>query len=118
CYSANEEINSDWTDQHFPNDNQGNLYRALRDIPPSSFDYRTSKAYPTLFGAEDKRSYTNTWFKTSNAREDDWNDLIGMLRVFGTNGIIQFSPENVSKVVNIEQWMRYLASMNLLANAE
>ncbi len=117
-YAANEELNSDWADRHFPHDNQGNVYRALRDIAPSNFDYRTSEAYPALFGAEDKRSYTNTWFKTSNVREDDWTDLIAMLRVFGTNGIVPFTPDNVSKVINVEQWMRHLASMNLLGNSE
>ena len=85
-YAANEPIDSDWADRHFPNDSGGNIYRALRNITPPNFDYRTTSAYPTLFGAEDKRSYTNTWFKENNVSEDNWTDLIGMLRVIGPNG--------------------------------
>lgn len=117
-YAANEPIDSDWADLHFPNDSEGNLYRAIRDLNPSDFDYRTQTAFPGLFGGEDKNSYTNTWFKESNSSEDDWTDLIGMLRVMGPNGTESFNDENLSRVINIPQWLRHLAVMNLLGNSE
>lgn len=117
-YAANEAITADWADRHFPDDGQGNIYRAIRDIAPSAFDYRTLAAYPTLFGPENKRSYTHTWFKDSNTTEDDWTDLIGMVRVFGLNGTEPFDREHLSKVINIEQWLRHIAIMNLLGNNE
>ncbi|HTG43213.1 MAG TPA: CotH kinase family protein, partial [Verrucomicrobiae bacterium] len=117
-YAANEAIDSDWADHHFPNDGEGNIYRAIRDLAPSDLDYRTSTAFPGLYGAENKDSYTNTWFKSSNVSEDDWTDLIEMLRVFGLNGTVPFTPENLGKVINIQQWLRHLAVMNLLGNSE
>jgi len=117
-YAANEVIAGHWAEEHVPGDDGGNVYRALRDITPPDFDYRTLAAYPQLSGAEDPDSYRNTWFKETNASEDDWTDLIGMLRVIGPNGITPFTTENVRQVVNEEQWLRHLAVMNLLGNAE
>lgn len=117
-YAANEPIDSDWADHHFPNDSDGNIYRAQRDIVPPAFDYRVTNIYTNLFGPENKRSYTNTWFKESNSSEDNWTDLIAMLRVTGTNGTTTFTPQNVEAVVNTSEWLRHLAVMNLLGNNE
>lgn len=117
-YAANEPIDGDWAERHFPNDGEGNIYRAIRDITPPNFDYRTLEAYPTLFGAEDKRSYMNTWFKESNASEDDWTDLIAMLRVLGPNGTEPLTPASLARVIDTEEWLRHLAVMNLLGNSE
>lgn len=117
-YAANEVIDADWADHHFPNDGQGNVYRAVRDITPAEFDYRILATYPTLYGPDSKDSYTNTWFKQTNESEDDWTDLIGMLKVLGLSGSEPFTSENVRRVVNVEQWMRYLAMMTFLGNAE
>lgn len=117
-YAANEAIGSEWAERHLPEDSEGNVYRAIRDLTPSNFDYRTSEAYPTLYGPEHKNSYTNTWSKETNESEDDWTDLIAMLRVFGPNGSEPYSPENVRRVINVEQWMNHLALMNLLGNSE
>jgi len=33
-YAANEVVNSDWAEHWLPADSSGNIYRALRDIPP------------------------------------------------------------------------------------
>lgn len=41
-----------------------------------------------------------------------------MLRVMGTNGIVPFTEESVRQVLNVEQWLRHLAVMNLLGSAE
>jgi hypothetical protein len=105
-YVALEAINNDWSDLHFPNDSSGNIYRAIRDIPPSAFNYR----------GEDKNAYTNTWFKQSNRSEDDWTDLVAMLRVMGTNDL--FTTQNVREVVNVEQWLTHLAVMALFNSRE
>ena len=117
-YAANEVIDADWADRHFPNDSNGNIYRAIRDIVPFEFDYRTLEAYSSLYGPENKDSYTNTWFKSSNVSEDDWRDLIAMLNVMGPNGTIPFTPQEVRRVINADQWLNHLALMNLLGNSE
>jgi hypothetical protein len=107
-YAANEAQDSDFSKAHFPHDPSGNIYRAIRDIAPPDFAYR----------GENKDSYTNTWFKESNASEDDWTDIVGMLRVVGINNSTPFTTENVRQVINVEQWIKHLALMNLLGNAE
>src|SRR6185503_12453481 len=63
-------------------------------------------------------SYQNTWFKESNSSENDWTDLIGMLRVAGINNLTPFTTENVRQVINVEQWLRHLAVMNIFGNSE
>src|SRR6185436_1458561 len=101
-YAANEVINNDWADRHFPDDSGGNVYRAIRDLAPAAFDYRTTAAYPSglyqpgngatianslnNLGPEVSTTYTNTFFKETNVSEDDWTDLFGMLRVMGLSG--------------------------------
>ncbi|MBI2949442.1 MAG: lamin tail domain-containing protein, partial [Verrucomicrobia bacterium] len=107
-YAANEVYGEDWADRHIPFDSGGNLYRVVRDLRPPNFNYR----------GPGQNSYTNTYFKETNVTEDDWSDLIGMLRIMGENSGALFTPENVRQVVDVEQWMTHLAVMNLLANGE
>jgi hypothetical protein len=117
-YAANEPVDDEWASNHFPNDGGGNVYRVIRDINPPDFDYRTSAAYPGLFGPEDPRSYQNTYFKQSNSEQNEWMDLIGMLRVMGPNGTTPFTSANIRQVVNVEQWLTHLAVMALVNNRE
>lgn len=107
-YAAVEALNGDWSAGHFPLDPNGNVYRVIRDLPPPDFSYR----------GETPASYQNTWFKESNESENDWTDLIGMLRVAGINNATSFTTENVRQVINVEQWLRHLAVMNFFGNAE
>jgi hypothetical protein len=106
-YAVVEEVNADFADAHYPLDSGGNLYRAIRDGGPN-FDYRGT----------DPVSYMNTYFKQNNVSEGDWSDLIAMLSVMGMNNPIPFTPANARTVVNVEQWMRHLAVMNLFGNNE
>jgi len=133
-YAANEVINSDWADRHFPDDSGGNVYRAIRDLAPAAFDYRTISAYPSgsypaangavianflnNLGPEVSTTYTNSFFKETNVSEDDWTDLFAMLRVMGLNGTDEFIEGNVRQRVNVEQWMLHLAVMNIMGNNE
>ena len=109
-YAANEVNDSDWAERTFPDDSGGNIYSVVRDGSPPNprFDYR----------GEDKTAYMNTYFKESNASEDDWSDLIGMLAVMGENQTNSFTTERARAVVNVEQWLRHLAVMNLMGNNE
>jgi len=105
-YAAHEVIDSRWVEFHFPDDNGGNLYRARRNIAPSGFEYR----------GEEADSYRNTWFKTSNTAEDDWSDLIGMLRVVDPEDELLLA--RVREVIDVEQWLTHLAVMALFNNSE
>lgn len=106
CYAANEVVNSDWAERWFPEDPAGNVYRALRDLPPSVFAWRGTNV----------AAYTNTWFKWTNTSENDWSDLLALLRVLGTNDL--FNAPAVSNVLHLEQWMTFFAVMALFDNRE
>jgi hypothetical protein len=106
-YAIVEDISQDFADLHFPLDNGGNLYRVYRDFN-DNFDYRGSSPV----------SYTSTYFKQNNVSENDWSDLIGMLSVMGTGNPIPFTTDNARQVIDVEQWMRHLAVMNLFGNGE
>ena len=107
-YAATEALGSDWAEHHFPADGSGNLYRVVRDlyVPSASFNYR----------GPDPTAYTNCFFKQSNVSQDDWADLVSLLRVMGTNDL--FTTETVRQGINVEQWMLHLAVMTLLGNDE
>jgi hypothetical protein len=107
-YAANEDVGSDWARNHFPDDDNGNVYKVVRDILPPNFDYRgTTPA-----------AYQNTYFKESNVSENNWTDLIGMLEVMGENRTNLFTNAGARSVINVEQWLRHLAVMSLLGNGE
>jgi hypothetical protein len=105
-YAANEAINPDWSEHHFPSDSSGNLYRTIRDIAPPEMNYR----------GPGQNAYTNTYFKLSNTSQDDWTDLVGLLRIIGTNDL--FSAAAARQVADVDQWMRHVALMSIFANQE
>ena len=107
-YACNESQDSDYAARHYPNDPGGDVYRAVRDIAPPDFTYRGTNY----------TAYTNTWFKESNSSENYWDDLIGMLSVMGTGNPAPFTTANARAVVNVEQWLRHFAVMNLFGNNE
>jgi hypothetical protein len=107
-YAANEVYAPEWVKNHIPFDADGNVYKVVRDVRPPNFDYR----------GEDKSAYTNTYFKVTNASEDDWTDVIAMLRIMGENSGDLFTLENIERVVNLDQWLTHLAVMNIMANGE
>jgi len=114
-YAANEAYGVDWAERHFPLDSGGSIYKQVRDIDPSAFEYR----------GEDPNNYRNTYFKETNVSEDDWTDLIGMLSVMGFqfSGLGQpnplpFTDENVRAVINVDQWLTHVALMSLVGNSE
>jgi hypothetical protein len=105
-YVALEVMNSEFARHRFPEDSSGNVYKAIRDIAPSDFAWR----------GDDPDDYRNTWFKSTNESEDDWSDLLGMLRVLGTNDL--YSLETALAVADVDEWLRYLAVMALFDNRE
>jgi hypothetical protein len=107
-YAANEIYDSTWAEHHFPLNDGGNIYKVIRDVNPPNFDYRGSSIL----------SYTNTYFKESNTSEDDWLDLMTMLSVMGENTGATFTNVNIRRVIDPEQWLLHLATMNMMGNGE
>jgi hypothetical protein len=101
-------IDGDFIDDQFPDDSAGNLYRAvvagtqsgdLRDEGPAADAYR------------------DTYLKRTNESLDDWGDLIGLVDALSSLPDGQFLAR-VEQVIDLDQWMRFLALDSLLGNRE
>ena len=108
AYSQLEVINGDFIDRNFPDDPDGNLYRA-EAAGTESGDLR--------YEGPDASAYRDTYSKATNEAEDDWSDLIRLTEVLNNSPDSQFF-ERVSEVLDVEQWMRFLALDALLGNRE
>jgi hypothetical protein len=110
-YAAVEALNSDYTQNHFPNDSSGNLYRARAADSPS-----TAEADLSYRGAN-ASSYTNTYFKETNKSEGNWADIIELTKVLSETPDDRYLPE-VKLVADVNEWLSYFAINALLDNNE
>ncbi|MBN2592732.1 MAG: CotH kinase family protein, partial [Sedimentisphaerales bacterium] len=119
-YSAIEVFDSDWAKNHFPHDDAGNLYRCTYYD-----DGVHSRTYADLYYKEsagqtpNPDNYRNNYIKKTNEAQDDWSDLFTLIDKLNNNDITddRFVAE-VSQVINLEKWMRFLAVDALLGNRE
>ncbi|MBN2313458.1 MAG: lamin tail domain-containing protein [Sedimentisphaerales bacterium] len=102
-----EVMDSDYARNHFPDDPAGNAYKCMRDLGPADFRYRGTNP----------DDYRNSYFKRTNTAEDDWSDLIELCYVLSDTPDDLY-VEEVSRVINIDQWLRFLAINALLDNNE
>ncbi len=107
-YAHVEVIDSDFPDNHFPNNSAGNAYKCMRDLGPADFSYR----------GPNPDSYRNSYFKSTNTAEDDWSDLIELCFVMSETTPDDVYVEEVNRVVNVDQWLRFFAINALLDNSE
>lgn len=107
-YAHIEVIDSDYADNHFPDDGAGNAYKCMRDLGPADFRYR----------GDDPDSYRNSYFKRTNTAEDDWSDLIELCYVLSDTTPDDIYIDEVNRVLNIDQWLRFFAINALLDNSE
>ncbi|KKL17660.1 hypothetical protein LCGC14_2483340, partial [marine sediment metagenome] len=105
-----EAANSEFADHHFPGDGGGNLYKVMRlDNGTDDGDLRFEGTNPS--------TYANRYFKLTNEEENDYSDLINMLDVLNNTPDDTYYEE-VSQVIDVEQWLRYLALDALFNNQE
>ena len=120
-YAANEQYNSDFVKRSFPLDSRGNSYRGIRDaaLCDPAFngvaDLVWHGANPFVVG------YTNAYYKQNNFVRNDWSDLIGLIGVL--NQVPGYSSPStyvadIRRVINVNEWMRYMAVNTLLDNQE
>ncbi len=107
-YAHVEVIDSDYADNHFPGNGGGNAYKCMRDAGPADLSYRGSNA----------NSYRNSYFKRTNTSEDDWSDLIDLCYVMSQTTPDDIYVEEVKRVANVEQWLRFFALNAILDNSE
>ena len=119
-YSANEQYNNSFIKRSFPLDPAGNSYRGIRDSV--ACDPKFDSVADLVWHGTDPKigSYTNAYFKQNHATADDWSDLISLLGVLNlTHGTTAKTYiVDVERVINVAQWMRYMALNTLLDNNE
>ena len=92
-----DPLNSEYIRWQYPNDNEGNLYKG-----GGHADLRFLGGEPGPYA--EKHFYA----KQTNAWQNDYSDLIELLRAFG----------QADDRMDVDAWMRHLAVHDLLGNAE
>jgi hypothetical protein len=119
-YSAIEVLDSDWAKNHFPDDADGDLYRCSYYEDGSHPRTLANLVYKESPGrTPNPDDYRNNYFKKTNEAQDDWTDLFTLIDKLNNDSIPddQFVAE-VSQVINLKKWMRFLAADALLGNRE
>jgi hypothetical protein len=108
-YALLEELSGEFADHHFAPDPDGNLYSARRifNDMPADLSYL----------GPDALAYRSRYFKQSNQSEDNWTDLIQLTDVLNNAPLASYMAD-VSRVLNVKQWLRFLALDALLGNSE
>jgi len=104
-YVALGVIDSDFTKRHFPDDPAGNAYICASGEADLSYK------------GDNPNRYRDYYEKSTNIAEDDFNDLINLVYVLNNTPPETF-VQDVSRVINLEQWLRYLAVDALAGNLE
>jgi len=106
-YAHVEVIDSDYANNHFPNNGAGNAYKCMRDAGPADLQYRGSNP----------DSYRNSYFKRTNEAQDDWSDLMDLCYAMSETPD-DIYVEEVNRVIDVDKWLRFFALNALLDNSE
>ncbi|MFM1770623.1 MAG: Inner spore coat protein, partial [Verrucomicrobiota bacterium] len=104
-----EPVNGDLAANLFPEDGDGNVYRASTGNHNADLTYLG--AAPSAYLG---RGYT----KTSNQTENDWTDLLAMTAVFSQASTPADFVAAISTNINVTFWMRYFAVGSLINYGE
>lgn len=107
-YAHQEAFGSEFVENHFPYDDDGNLYKAQSYPWISNLDYE---------GTDPCDYVASGYFKDTNEEENDWSDIINLTNVLDNSPDISY-VEDVNSVVNIDQWLRWFAVNSLIGNNE
>jgi hypothetical protein len=106
-YAANDVINSDFAARQGLGN--ANIYRGIRKSGNEEADLR--------YLGDDPDPYRRVYFKETNKIKDDWTDLIALTRAFTDSSDETFEQE-ITKWIDLPQWMRFLAADTFNANQE
>ncbi|MBN2507208.1 MAG: lamin tail domain-containing protein [Verrucomicrobia bacterium] len=108
-FVAVEPIGGEWAGRHFPEDGNGNVYRASRAPWTANLRYRGTN-YVT---------YQNEGYsKNSNSSVNDWTDLFQLTYALSTNVSDTDYVQAVRANLNVEEALRYFAACNLIDYSE
>src|SRR6266542_1866505 len=103
-YNSLESRDSDWADNQFPDDPNGNLYTCTR--PDANLLYRGT----------DPGRYTS-YEKDTNKGENDYSDIIHLCDVLNNTPDGQYAAA-VRQVADVEGWVRYFAVLAMVGYDE
>jgi len=106
-----EAMDTELVENHWPDDNAGNLYKCNYYLPGG----RTEATLAYL--GDDPDLYRNEYNKQTNVSADDFSDLIHMLDVLNNTPDETFWEE-VNQVIDVRQWLRYMGVNTLLGSTE
>lgn len=108
-YLRVEHVDRFFLERQFPGDSDGNLYRGLNPSGEGEADlsYRGS----------DPDDYLSSYAKRTNQEENDYSDVIELTRVFTETPDEEFA-EAIGEIIDVPQWIRYLAVETVLNNRD
>ena len=111
-YAHVEPLNSEFAANQFPEDSNGNLYKGRRsnESPPGG------RGAGLAYHGPDPGPYVS-YLKQTNAGEADYSDVINLTDVLN-NAPDETFLADVSRVVDIEQWINFFALNALISNTE
>ena len=114
-YVHMEVVNSDWAENHLPDDSEGNVYTKRR--PDNKWAWRNGNVAAYTGDPNQPGDEGDGWEKQSNSAIPDWSDLDEFLRVMNqASGETYY--DQVAEVANIDQFVRYFALMTLMNSRE
>ena len=108
-YSYLESEGNEYVNEHYPLDDGGNYYRGITSRKRSDFKYH----------GEDADDYRSYYTKETNVEEDDWTDLIELIKALDST----FTPDavfvdTIEQVIDVDQWLKFFAVSALIGNEE
>nr|HOD83861.1 lamin tail domain-containing protein [Phycisphaerae bacterium] len=111
-YVALQVFDGDFAAAWFPDDANGNIYRG--GSIPTETPYRADLTYR---GTNPQEFIDDGFYKQTNSGLNDWSDLIHLTDVLNNAPDATFA-QDITEVIDVEQWLRWFAFETLLGNQE
>lgn len=107
-YVCLEAFDGDYADNHFPDDPDGNIYKA------SKYPWDADLSY---LGTDPADYIEAGYYKTTNEAENDWSDLFELTYTLDMEPDATY-VQAVNEIVNIDRWLKWFAAEALIGNNE
>ncbi len=112
-----EPIGDEMIEDKFPVNDGGNLYKK-RSADPNRDEKRWGVHFEDTVRYDEQNWYlTDDWSKLTNESKGDWGDLQQFVEVMHQAGGADYLEE-ISPLINIDQWTRWFAAMTILNSYE
>jgi len=107
-YVHMEVLDNDFAANHFPDDDNGDAYKCMRVTHEADLRYE----------GPDPDPYRANYLKRTNKAAEDYTKLIELTYALSDNTPDATYIEEVNRVLDPDQWLRFLAVNTLLDNSE